>query len=137
MRPENEKPIDFSKLARLEVREGSFEEMMARRAARQTDKVIQLPKVHDPVRPYWASAIAALLVLGIGLGAWIGLREDKVAPPQPVMAQASSSAASENVQEAGISDSASLAEAVQWYGELGAGSSSEPLQVADAMYDAF
>ncbi len=137
MRPDNDQPIDFSKLPALEVREGSFEEMMARRAARQTDKVIQLPKVHDPVRPYWASAIAALLVLGIGLGTWISLREESTPPSQPVMAQASSSVTSEDVQEAGINDSASLAEAVQWYGDLGAGSSSEPLQVADAMYDAF
>ena len=136
MRPEN--PVDFSKLPRLEVRKGSFEEMMARRANRDESKVIPLPaKVHAPVRPYWASAIAALLVLGIGLGAWIGLREEPVSQSTPIMAQATSSAASESVQEPAISDSASLAEAVEWYGTLGAGSSAEPLQVADAMYDAF
>lgn len=136
MRPDN--PIDFSKIQRLEVREGSFEEMMARRASRDETKVVPLPaRVHAPVRPYWTSAIAALLVLGIGLGAWIGLREEPVSPATPVMAQASPSAASENSPEPSISDSATLAEAVEWYGTLGAGTSAEPLQVADVMYDAF
>lgn len=138
----NEQPIDFSALPTLEPREGSYEEMLARRAARQKSapgNALPFPaKVHRPVRPYWASAAAALLVVGIGLGSWFGLREQPASAS--IVATFSSSVAGSSASTAPAennSNNTALAEAVEWYGELGGGSSSQPLVVADALFESF
>lgn len=143
MNAPKEQPIDFSSLRRLEPKEGSFEQMLARRALQTgglDGKTVPFPdtRVHRQVRPYWAGAVAALLVIGVTLGTWLSLQKSP-ATDKTVLAALSSSATSlgNTLSSPSETGHAALNEAMEWYGELGAGSSTEPLVVADALFESF
>jgi hypothetical protein len=138
----NHEPIDFSSLPSLEPRSGSYEEMLARRAARAQDgasKTVAFPaKARQSARPYWASAVAALLVVGVGLGSWYGLREQPApAPTQLAALSSSGTESSASASATGSTEQAALTEAVEWYDGLGADGTAEPLVVADALFESF
>lgn len=120
MKTPNQDPIDFSGVPRLEPRPGSFEQMLARRESRKPQAT---PRAH------WPLAAAALLVLGIGFTTWQFQQEPSSVPVVATIMPTHSSP----------SDSVStpLTESLQWFEELGSGTASQPLMVADALFAAF
>ena len=124
MKTPNQDPIDFSGVPRLEPRPGSFEQMLARRETR----IHPLSKEPHSQRP-WRPAIAALLVLGIGVTLW-QIQQEPTPVPAVAITASSASISSDSV-------ATPLTESLQWFEELGSGTTSQPLMVADALFAAF
>jgi len=139
-----EKPIDFSALPRLSPREGSFEAMLARRdRQRNSKKTIPWPRAlvnNLGLHRYQLGAAAAVLIAAIGAGLWSTQGPPQPETPNQVVMSSSEQAGNSSAIQRAATDSevrSAFTETVEWYTELGSGTTSEPLEVADALFESF